>query len=319
MKRFRRLRQPQQLRKIIQETRLSVHDLIMPIFVVCGENIKKEIPSMPDIYHWSIDRVLEEVDALDRLGIHQIILFGLPEEKDEEGSQACCGEGIVQKAIRHIKNHAPHFFIITDICMCQYTSHGHCGILQPNGLIDNDLTLSRLSSIALSHVEAGADMVAPSDMMDGRIAAIRESLDQAGYTYIPIMSYSLKYASNYYGPFRQAANSKPQFGDRQSYQMDYHNKRDVLEIMQEDIDQGADLIMVKPAMSYLDHVQTLKNESCKPIVVYNVSGEYAMIQNAIKENLVNEAIIYETLIGFKRAGADLIITYFAKTCVEKFI
>lgn len=319
MKRFRRLRNHETLRHMIRENALHKSDLIMPIFVVEGAGfIKEEIPSMPKIYHFSIDALTEEIKALDALGIHQVLLFGLPAHKDACASSAHAEEGIVQKAIRHIKAIAPHFYVITDVCLCQYTDHGHCGVLSETGDVINDETLEILSKVALSHVRAGADMVAPSDMMDGRIGHMRETLDHAGFEYIPIMSYSLKYASSYYGPFRAAAHSAPQFGDRRKYQMDFHNSREALDIVQNDIDTGADVVMVKPALAYLDLVRSLKGNVSKPIAVYNVSGEYAMIQNAIANNLVSESIIYETLIAFKRAGADIIITYFAKEIAEKW-
>lgn len=318
MKRYRRLRSQGQLRNMVRETTLLKSDLIMPIFVVEGENIKEEIPSMKNIYHFSIDQLENEIKELDRLGIQQVILFGLPNEKDAQGSMAYHENGIVQRAVRFIKHIAPHFYVITDVCLCQYTDHGHCGHLDCNGNVINDTTIETLSKVALSHVLAGADMVAPSDMMDGRIEHMRRTLDEAGFLYTPIMSYSLKYASSYYGPFRAAAHSAPQFGDRHSYQMDFHNKREALDVVQNDIDSGADIVMVKPALAYLDHVARLKSKVSKPIAVYNVSGEYAMIQNAIEHGLVNASIIYETLIAFKRAGADIIITYFAKEMAENW-
>lgn len=318
MKRFRRLRNHSQVRDMIRETHLHKSDLIMPIFVVEGQGIKEEIPSMPNIFHFSLDTLEDEIKSLDALGLTKVLLFGIPSEKDAHATAAYDPNGIVQRAIAGIKKIAPHFYVITDVCLCQYTNHGHCGILTDLGEVHNDATLEVLSKVALSHVKAGADMVAPSDMMDGRIEHMRKALDQAGYVYTPIMSYSLKYASSYYGPFRAAAHSAPQFGDRRSYQMDFHNKRDILDVVEEDIESGADFIMVKPALAYLDHVARLKETISKPIVVYNVSGEYAMIKNAISQHLVEPKIVYETMIAFKRAGADIIITYFAKELAENW-
>lgn len=318
MKRFRRLRNHSQVRDMIRETHLHKSDLIMPIFVVEGQGIKEEIPSMPDIFHFSLDALEDEIKALDALGLTKVLLFGIPSEKDAHASAAYAPNGIVQRAIARIKEIAPHFYVITDVCLCQYTNHGHCGILTDGGDVHNDATLEVLSKVALSHVVAGADMVAPSDMMDGRIEHMRNTLDHAGFVYTPIMAYSLKYASSYYGPFRAAAHSAPQFGDRRSYQMDFHNKRDILDVVEEDIESGADFVMVKPALAYLDHVARLKQTISKPIVVYNVSGEYAMIKNAIAQHLVEPKIVYETMIAFKRAGADIIITYFAKELAENW-
>lgn len=317
MKRFRRLRTQETLRRMVRETCLQKSDLIQPIFVVEGEGIKAPIEALPGQYHFSIDTLMAEIDALEALGIHQIILFGLPNEKNAKGTSAYADQGIVQKAIRAIKAHAPHVFVITDVCLCQYTDHGHCGVLLADGQVDNDATRPLIAEVALSHVRAGADMVAPSDMMDGRIGAIRKALDGAGYVNVPIMSYALKYASSYYGPFRVAAGSAPQKGDRKAYQMDFHNKREVLAVANADIDAGADVVMVKPALAYLDHVKTLKDSVPVPVAVYNVSGEYAMLKAAIASGAVSEQIIYETMIAFKRAGADLIITYFAKEMAEK--
>lgn len=319
MKRFRRLRMQDNLRPLIREHSLSIHDLVYPLFIVEGEEIKHEIPSMPGVYHFSIDKLKDELDELDTLDLKTLLIFGVPDSKDSHGHSAYDENGIVQKAVRAIKAHDDSFYVITDVCMCSYTDHGHCGILDDEGNVMNDITTEHLAQIALSHVKAGADMVAPSDMMDGRIKAMRNSLDENGFEYVPIMSYSLKYSSNYYGPFRAAADSSPKFGNRKRYQMDYHNKREILDIIQEDIKDGADLIMVKPAMMYLDLIQKVKENCSKPVVAYNVSGEYSLIKQGIASGLVDEAIIYETMIGFKRAGADIIITYFAKEIVQKWL
>lgn len=319
MRRYRRLRSKPFLREMVRENTLNKSDLITPIFVMEGQNQKVESSAMADFYTYSLDRLHEELQELKRLGLKSILLFGVPGSKDEIGTSAYVADGIVQRAIKVIKDFDPEFYIITDVCMCQYTDHGHCGILSEDGTILNDETLPYLAKIALSHVQAGADMVAPSDMMDGRIEAIRDELDANGYTYVPIMAYSLKYCSNYYGPFRTLADSSPKSGSRDTYQMDYHNSREALDVAFEDIESGADFVMVKPAMMYLDLIHTLKGNVSKPIVCYNVSGEYALIKNGIAQGLVNESIIYETLIGFKRAGADLIITYFSKYVAEKWL
>lgn len=310
--RFRRLRNNETLRKMVQEHHLSLDDLITPLFVIEGSDIKVEADAMPDIYRYSIDRLSEALDEFIALKLFKLLIFGIPDQKDHMGSSAYDGEGIVQKAVRFIKAYHTDFYVITDICLCQYTDHGHCGILDDHSVILNDETLPLLRKIALSHVEAGADMVAPSDMMDGRIGAIRHALDTNGYTYVPIMSYAIKYHSNYYGPFRMIADSSPKSGSRSSYQMDYHNRKETVSIANASIAQGADLIMVKPAMLYLDIVHELSQNIDKPLVVYNVSGEYAMMCQSIQSGYVSEAIIYETMIGFKRAGAHLIITYFSK-------
>jgi porphobilinogen synthase len=304
---------------MVQEVSLQKSDLITPIFVMEGENLKIESSAMPDFFTYSLDRLPEELEALKALGLKSVLLFGVPNTKDSIASSAFDPDGIVQRAIKVIKTFDPSFCVITDVCMCQYTDHGHCGILSEDGIILNDETLPYMAKIALSHVEAGADIVAPSDMMDGRIEAIRDVLDDAGFTYIPIMAYSLKFCSNYYGPFRTLADSSPKSGSRDTYQMDYHNAREALDVAYEDIESGADFIMVKPAMMYMDLIHTLKDNIPKPIVCYNVSGEYALIKNGIARGLVNENIIYETLIGFKRAGADLIITYFSKFVAEKWL
>ncbi|GAB6106791.1 porphobilinogen synthase [Fusibacter bizertensis] len=319
MKRFRRYRMQDTLRQSIRENTLNKEELITPVFVIEGENIKTATEAMPDLYRYSLDRLPEELETLIDLGLFKIILFGVPKLKDAMGSQAYDEEGIVQKAIRMIKAYDSRFYIITDICLCQYTDHGHCGVINAFGEVENDQSVELISRIALSHASAGADMVAPSDMMDGRIAGIRKILDDNGFVYLPILSYSLKYCSNYYGPFRAIADSKPQFGSRDHYQMDYHNSRNAADVAREDIAQGADLVMVKPAMVYLDIVHHIRTAVNVPIVVYNVSGEYALLSQGIKSGMVNENIIYETMIGFKRAGADLIITYFSKELVNKWL
>lgn len=311
-RRPRRLRRNSSIRNMVRETNLLVDDLIYPLFLVEGSGIKEEISSLPDVYHLSIDKLEKEINELKELGINSVILFGVPDNKDSVGSEAYNVEGIVQKGIREIKRIDKDFFIITDICMCQFTDHGHCGILTDEGYVENDTTLKYLDKIAISHAKAGADMVAPSDMMDGRIGSMRIALDDAGYTNVSIMSYSAKYASNYYGPFREAAHSAPSFGDRKTYQMDFHNTDEALREMSLDVEEGADILMVKPALSYLDVINRGKEKFNLPMAAYNVSGEYSMIKNAIKANLVNEKIIYETIVSIKRAGADLIITYFAK-------
>lgn len=319
MKRFRRYRIQDALRVSIRENTLKKEDLITPVFVIEGENVKTATEAMPELYRYSLDRLSEELETLRSLGLFKIILFGVPKVKDAVGSQAYAEDGIVQEAIRVIKKFDARFYVITDICLCQYTDHGHCGVIDQLGEVENDRSVELISQIALSHAKAGADMVAPSDMMDGRIAGIRNILDENGYNYLPIMAYSLKYCSNYYGPFRAIADSKPQFGSRDHYQMDYHNARGAGDVAREDIAQGADLVMVKPAMIYLDIVSKIREAVNVPVVVYNVSGEYALLSQGIKSGMVNESIIYETMIGFKRAGADLIITYFSKELVEKWL
>ena len=312
LERPRRLRISDAMRSLVRETKLHVEELIYPLFVVEGNNIKNEIASMPEVYHFSIDRLEEEIQEIKALGISAVLLFGIPKEKDTCGSEAFAKEGIVQKAVRLIKSIAPEMIVITDVCMCEYTSHGHCGILTESGYVDNDQTLAFLTKIAISHAEAGADMIAPSDMMDGRIAAIREGLDEAGFVNVSIMAYSAKYASNFYGPFREAAHSAPSFGNRKSYQMDPANASEALREGQLDCKEGADIIMVKPALSYLDIIYRFKENFNKPIAAYNVSGEYSMLKLAVKNGLLSEEAIYESVLSIKRAGADIIITYFAK-------
>lgn len=316
-KRPRRLRVNETIRTMVRETKLNVEDLIYPLFIVEGKNIKEEIRSMKGNYRFSVDRVGEEIKELLQLGIKSVLLFGIPGEKDTCGSDAYCHNGIVQKAVREIKGKYPEMYVVTDICMCEYTSHGHCGILTEKGYVDNDETLKYLGKIAVSHAEAGADMVAPSDMMDGRIAFIREELDKAGYVNLPIMAYSAKYSSAFYGPFRDAADSAPSFGDRKSYQMDPANINEAIREVQLDIEEGADIVMVKPALSYLDVIREVKNNFNMPIAAYNVSGEYSMLKLAVEHGLLNESAIMESLISIKRAGADIIITYFAKDIAKK--
>lgn len=311
IKRGRRIRETAAIRAMVRENSLTANDFIYPIFVVEGENIKEEIKSMEGNYHWSIDRLDEIIGEVVKYGIKGIILFGIPNTKDECGSEAYASEGIVQKAIKKVRELSKDLYIITDVCMCQYTIHGHCGILNGNR-VDNDATLVKLGEIALSHARAGADMVAPSDMMDGRVGFIRSVLDNNGFTHVAIMSYAAKYASAFYGPFREAAHSAPQFGDRKTYQMDPANEREALREIMMDIEEGADIIMVKPALSYLDIVRKAKDTVDVPICVYNVSGEYSMIKVAAKAGLMNEkATALEMLLSMKRAGADIIITYYA--------
>ncbi len=313
----RRLRRTEALRSMVRETELSVKHLIYPLFVLPGKNIREEISSMPGIYRFSVDQVVEEAKEVFDLGIPAVILFGIPEKKDEVGSEAYAKKGIVQQAISAIKKTVPELVVITDVCLCEYTSHGHCGIIR-NGEVDNDLTLEQLARTAVSHAKAGADMVAPSDMMDGRVARIREALDEAGFSHIPIMSYAVKYCSSFYGPFREAAESAPQFGDRRSYQMDPANAREALREAFLDIEEGADIIMVKPALPYLDVIRTLREETNHPLAAYQVSGEYAMIKAAGKLGwLDGERAMWESLLSIRRAGADLILTYFAKEIARK--
>ncbi|MCG8541431.1 MAG: porphobilinogen synthase [Clostridia bacterium] len=308
----RRLRVNGQIRSLIRETRLRVDDLIYPIFLVEGNKVKNEISALPGCYHFSIDMIGKEIEELVKLGINSVILFGVPDKKEELGSEAYKENGIVQKGIREIKKISRDIVVITDVCMCQYTDHGHCGIIE-NKMVNNDLTLKYLRRIALSHAEAGADMLAPSDMMDGRVGAIREELDQNGFNNISIMSYSAKYASAFYGPFRGVVNSAPQFGDRRTYQMDPSNSDEALRETELDIMEGADIVMVKPALSYLDIIRRIKDNFNVPIAAYNVSGEYAMIKAAAKMGLLEEkSAAIEMLTSIKRAGADIIITYFAK-------
>jgi porphobilinogen synthase len=310
--RARRLRRNDNLRRMVRETYLRVEDLIYPMFSAFGKGIRKEIPSMPGIYQQSIEHIVEEAKEVRDLGIPAVILFGIPEAKDPLGQDAYSDEGIIQETIRAIKEAVPELTVITDVCMCEYTDHGHCGVIK-NGDVDNDETLKLLAAEALSHARAGADIVAPSDMMDGRVAAIREILDANGFTDIPVMSYAVKYASAYYGPFRDAAESTPQFGDRRSYQMDPANRREAFREAALDVQECADFLMVKPALAYLDILRDLKERFDLPLVAYNVSGEYSMVKAAAKLGWIDhDRLMMETLVGMKRAGADLIITYHAK-------
>ena len=307
-----RLRKNTAVRNLIRETQLSMNDVVYPLFIVDGQGVRKEIGSMKDQYHLSLDMLGAETLALKELGIRYVILFGVPDEKDSEATPAFVADGLIQEGIRVIKKVDPEMYVITDVCLCEYKSDGHCCFFEENGEIRRAQTLETLSRTALSHAEAGADMVAPSDMMDGRIDHMRETLDRAGYESIPIMAYSAKFASSFYGPFRDAANSAPSFGNRRSYQMDPANSREALKEMVLDIDEGADIVMVKPAMPYLDIIAKGKELSYLPMAAYQVSGEYAMIKNAVDADLMDRRAIFESLISIKRAGADIIITYFAK-------
>lgn len=307
----RRLRASDTLRKMVRETRVSKESLIYPLFVVEGEEIVEEIPSMEGQYRYSVDRLPQIMDRLVKAGVEKVLLFGIPAHKDVCGSQAYDEEGIVQRAIRFIREHYPLVYIVTDVCMCEYTSHGHCGILDGES-VDNDRTLEYLNRIALSHVKAGAHMVAPSDMMDGRIGSMRQALDEAGFVNVPIMAYSAKYASAFYGPFREAAGSAPSFGDRKSYQMDYHNRKEALREVELDVVEGADILMVKPALSYLDIIREVADRHDLPLAAYSVSGEYAMIKAASKAGFIEEEkLVCESAVSIYRAGADILITYYA--------
>ena len=307
----RRLRLNENLRSMVRETNLSVKDLIYPLFVVAGENVREEIPSMPDVYHLSVDNAVELAKKISALGIPSVEVFGLPEYKDEIGSSAWDMNSPVQRAIAAIKKSVPELIIVGDVCLCQYTTHGHCGKLCGH-YVDNDATLKLLQKVAVSQAEAGADIVAPSDMMDGRIAAIRDALDEKNLINVSVMSYAVKYASGYYAPFRDAADSAPQFGDRKQYQMDCANVREALKEVELDLDEGADIIMIKPALAYLDVVAKVREKINRPVAVYNVSGEYAMVKAAAANGWIDERrIVTENLIAMKRAGADMIITYHA--------
>ena len=310
--RLRRLRRTETLRALVRENRVEVGDLIYPMFVAEGRGIKHEIASMPGIFRYSPDQLPPEVEEVVRLKIPAILLFGIPEHKDETGSSAYHPDGVIQQAIRAIKNAVPELLVVTDVCLCEYTSHGHCGIVT-NGTVDNDQTLPLLAKMALSHVDAGADIIAPSDMMDGRIKVIRKTLDEEGFQHIPILSYAAKYASAFYGPFREAAESTPQFGDRRAYQMDPSNVREALREVESDIAEGADIIMVKPALAYLDVIWQVRNTFNCPLAAYNVSGEYAMVKAAAQRGWLDERqVVLEALTAIKRAGADIILTYHAK-------
>jgi porphobilinogen synthase len=310
--RLRRFRCSETLRALIRETKVEIGDLIYPLFVVEGNKIKQEISSMPGQYRLSNDLLAKEVKDIARLGIPAIILFGIPQKKDEVGSSAYHPKGVIQQAIRAIKKATPELLVITDVCLCEYTSHGHCGVVV-DGYVDNDKTLELLAKTALSHAEAGADMVAPSDMMDGRVKAIRQALDGNGFQNTPVMAYAAKYASAFYGPFREAAESAPQFGDRRSYQMDPPNWREALREVEQDIAEGADIVMVKPALPYLDVIRKVRDTFNYPLAAYSVSGEYAMVKAAAQQGWLDEKrIVLEMLTAIKRAGADIIITYYAK-------
>ena len=312
-KRNRKLRSSALMRNLIKDVYLTKEDLIYPIFVEEGENIKTEIASMPDIFRFSIDRIDEELQEIVKLGIKSILLFGIPKHKDECATSSYDDNGIVQQAIRYIKKNYPEILVIGDVCCCEYTSHGHCGVLDENGYVKNDETLKILSKIALSYAKAGVDIIAPSDMMDGRIEKINEILENNGYFDIALMSYAVKYSSAYYGPFRDAADSALKFGDRKTYQMDFRNSVDALPEVAEDVRQGADIIIVKPALSYSDIMMKVKENFNVPVVAYNVSGEYSMVKAASKNGWIDEEkIVMEQMYGFKRAGATAIITYFAK-------
>lgn len=311
-KRHRRLRSTEAMRSLVRETKLTTNDLIYPIFVAEGEDIKREVPSMPGVFQLSLDHLVDEMKEVYGLGIRAIMLFGVPQEKDEEGTGAYIETGIVQKATRILKEELPELLVIADTCLCEYTSHGHCGVIVGHD-VDNDESLKLIMKTAVSQAEAGADIIAPSNMLDGFVIAIRKALDEAGFTHIPIMSYAVKYASSFYGPFRDAADSTPQFGDRKTYQMDPANRLEALREAEADVDEGADFLIVKPALSYLDVVREVSDTVNLPIVTYNVSGEYAMVKAAAQNGWIDEEnIVMEKLTSMKRAGAQLIITYHAK-------
>ncbi len=315
-KRLRRLRYNPLVRDMVRETELSKNDLIYPLFAVPGEKVKNPVKSMPGVFQMSIDVLVEECKEVEALGIPAVILFGIPEHKDEQGSEAYDSNGIIQRAIRAIKAEVKNLLVITDVCLCEYTSHGHCGVLKGEEIL-NDETVSLLAKEAISHAEAGADMIAPSDMMDGRIAAIRKALDYKGFTNIPIMSYAAKYSSGYYGPFRDAADSTPAFGDRRSHQMDIANSNEAIREVETDIEEGADIVMVKPAGAYLDVIYRVKETFGLPTAAYQVSGEYAMIKAAAQNGWIDEErVMIESLISLKRAGADMFLTYYAKDAAK---
>ena len=312
----RRLRESPLLRKMVRETQLGVQDLVYPLFAVHGRGVREPITSMPGQFRLSVDELLKECKDAASMGIPAVLLFGLPAEKDPRGSEAYAEDGIIQQAVRAVKETIPDLLVITDVCLCEYTSHGHCGVVE-QGRVRNDPTLDLLARTAVSQVDAGADMIAPSDMMDGRVAAIREALDENGNQETPIMAYSAKYASAFYGPFREAANSTPQFGDRRSYQMDPANSTEAMREVALDVDEGADIVMIKPALPYLDVIARVKNEFGVPVAAYSVSGEYAMLRAAGQLGwLDEEAAMMEALTGIRRAGADIVITYFAKEVVR---
>ena len=313
----RRLRRREPLRRLVRETHLRPDDFIYPLFVAPGNKIKEPISAMPGVHRWSVDLVVQEAKAAWDAGVPAVLLFGLPEAKDDLGSEAGKRSGVVQRAIKQIKKAVPDILVITDVCLCAYTSHGHCGVVH-DGEVDNDATLELLAQVALSHAEAGADLVAPSDMMDGRVLAIREALDEQGFTMTGIMSYAVKYASGFYGPFREAAESAPQFGDRRSYQMDPANVREAFREATLDVEEGADIIMVKPALPYLDVISQLRGEIDQPLAAYQVSGEYSMLKAAAANGWLDEkTVMLESLLSIKRAGADMIITYFATAAAQQ--
>ena len=310
--RMRRLRKNEPMRRLFRGTSLGVDDLIYPLFVIHGRGVRHEVESMPGVFQYSVDKLTREAKEVATIGINAVLLFGIPQEKDEVGSSAYQPNGVIQQAIRAIKKAAPELLVITDVCLCEYTSHGHCGVVV-DGDVDNDKTLELLARMALSHAEAGADIIAPSDMMDGRVKAIRETLDESGFINVPIMSYAVKYSSAFYGPFRDAAQSAPQFGDRRSYQMDSSNVREALREAEQDVAEGADIVMVKPALAYLDVISKVRETFNHPVAAYNVSGEYSMVKAAASRGWIDERrVVMEILTSIKRAGADVIVTYHAK-------
>lgn len=316
VERPRRLRATANMRRLVRENHLQVDDLIYPVFVTGGTGVKKPVEAMPGVHNYSSDVLLEELGPIVESGLPGIILFGLPESKDPLGSGAYEEEGVVQQAVAAAKKAFPKLMVITDVCLCEYTDHGHCGLVHNNEVL-NDQTLELLACSALSHARSGADMVAPSDMMDGRVAAIRSALDSSGYSQVPIMSYAAKYASAFYGPFREAAGSTPQFGDRKSYQMDYANLREALREVELDLEEGADIVMVKPALAYMDVIRQVKELTLQPVAAYNVSGEYSMVKAAAARGMIDERnVVLEILTGLKRAGADIILTYHAPDVIR---
>jgi porphobilinogen synthase len=312
----RRLRRTENLRRMVRETTLSVDHLIYPMFVMPGQNVKNPVGSMPGVFQFSVDQLLDEIQEVVALKIPAVLLFGLPTRKDPQGSEAYASDGVVQQAVKRIKDKIPELVVITDVCLCEYTSHGHCGLLKGQE-VNNDATLDILAKVALSHARAGADMVAPSDMMDGRVAVIRDRLDENGFDQVAIMAYSAKYCSAFYGPFREAAESAPQFGDRRAYQMDVANGIEALREVALDVDEGADIVMVKPALPYLDIIRMVRDEFDLPVAAYNVSGEYSMVKAAAAQGWLDEnRVMMEMLLSIRRAGADLILTYFAKDAAK---
>ena len=317
-KRARRIRRNEPLRRLVAEHRVSVDDLIEPLFVVAGSGVHKEISSMPGVYHQSVDRLVEDAKAAAQLGVPAVLLFGIPSHKDERATALADPAGVVQRAIEQLKHSLPNLIVIADLCACEYTSHGHCGIVGADGVVDNDQTLELLARGALSYARAGVDIIAPSDMMDGRVRAIRTALDGAGFSNTAILSYAVKYASAWYGPFREAADSTPAFGDRRTHQMDPPNVREALKEALQDVEEGADMLMVKPGMPYLDVLWRVRQAVNIPVAAYNVSGEYAMIKAAARNGWLDEAkVVDEMLVGFKRAGADCIVTYFARSFAQR--